>query len=73
MSDLRSETSVAYVRTEESPPSAPPANTSGLQGWMRENLFPNPLQSVLTIIMGGLALYIVAGAGVCRFQRGVDR
>jgi general L-amino acid transport system permease protein len=59
MSDLRSETSVAYVRTETVPPSAPPANTSGLQGWMRENLFPNPLQSVLTIIMGGLALYIL--------------
>jgi general L-amino acid transport system permease protein len=59
MSDLHSETSVAYVRTETVPPSAPPANTSGLQGWMRENLFPNPLQSVLTIIMGGLALYIL--------------
>jgi general L-amino acid transport system permease protein len=59
MSDLRSETSVAFVRTETVPPSAPPANTSGLQGWMRENLFPNPLQSVLTIIMGGLALYIL--------------
>jgi general L-amino acid transport system permease protein len=59
MSDLHSETSVAYVRTETVPPSAPPANTSGLQGWMRENLFPTPLQSVLTIIMGGLALYIL--------------
>jgi general L-amino acid transport system permease protein len=40
MSDLHSETSVAYVRTETVPPSAPPASTTGLQGWMRENLFP---------------------------------
>jgi general L-amino acid transport system permease protein len=59
MSDLHSETSVAYVRTETVPPSAPPASTTGLQGWMRENLFPTPLQSVLTIIMGALAAYIL--------------
>jgi general L-amino acid transport system permease protein len=59
MSDLHSETSVAFVRTEQVPASPPPASTSGLQGWLRENLFPTPLQSVLTILMGAVAGYIL--------------
>jgi len=59
MSDLHSETSVAFVRTKEVPASPPPASTTGLQGWMRENLFPTPLQSVLTVIMGAFAGYIL--------------
>ena len=59
MSDLHSETSVAFVRTEQVPASPPPANTTGLQGWMRENLFPTPIQSVLTVVMGAIAAYIV--------------
>ena len=59
MSDLHAETSVAFVRTQEVPASPPPANITGLQGWMRENLFPTPLQSVLTVVMGGIAAYIV--------------
>ena len=59
MSDLHSETSVAFVRTEQVPASPPPANITGLQGWMRENLFPTPIQSVLTVVMGAIAAYIV--------------
>jgi general L-amino acid transport system permease protein len=58
MSDLHAETSVAFVRTQEVPASPPPANITGLQGWMRENLFPTPIQSVLTVVMGGIAAYI---------------
>jgi general L-amino acid transport system permease protein len=59
MSDTHSKASVAFVRTEPVPASSPPASTSGLQGWLRENLFPTPLQSVLTVIMGAFAGYIL--------------
>ena len=39
----------AWVRTETIPQSAPPASTTGVVGWMRENLFSSPLNTVLTI------------------------
>jgi general L-amino acid transport system permease protein len=50
---------VAYVRTEAAPALPAPGSTTGLQGWLRENLFPTPVQSVITVIMGALALYVI--------------
>jgi general L-amino acid transport system permease protein len=34
--------SIAYVRTEESPKMAPPVTSSGVGGWLKENLFASP-------------------------------
>ena len=59
MSELHSETSLAYVRTEVVPASPPPVSASGLPGWLKENLFPSPVQAVLTVLMGALAGYLI--------------
>ncbi len=59
MAKTNSTNDIAYVRTKTVPPSPPPANITGLQGWARENLFPAPLQSVLTLIMAALAAYVI--------------
>ncbi|MGJ8570957.1 MAG: amino acid ABC transporter permease [Hoeflea sp.] len=42
--------SIAYVRTQESPTMAPPVATGGVVGWLRENLFATPRDTVLTIV-----------------------
>ncbi|AKI00565.1 amine acid ABC transporter, permease protein, 3-TM region, His/Glu/Gln/Arg/opine family [Hoeflea sp. IMCC20628] len=42
--------SIAYVRTQESPTLAPPISTGGVVGWLRENLFATPRDTVLTIV-----------------------
>lgn len=49
------ETSVAFVRTEQLPPQAPPASEVGLVGWLRQNLFNGVWGSILTLI----ALYAI--------------
>ncbi|MCY4314810.1 MAG: amino acid ABC transporter permease [Roseovarius sp.] len=40
----------SYVRTEIIPEREPPASTVGLVGWLRNNLFQNLFNTVLTII-----------------------
>ena len=40
----------SYVRSEMLPEKAPPALNTGPIGWIKENLFPSPLSSVLTLI-----------------------
>lgn len=49
---------LAYVRTEEAPLLAAPANLVGWRGWVLANLFPNWKNGVLTII-AALFLYWV--------------
>ncbi len=44
-----------YVRTEMAPSMPPPASTTGVMGWMRENLFSDWINTVLTLI----GLYIL--------------
>ena len=41
---------LSYVRTEMLPEQAPPASTVGLLGWLKENLFSGPFNTILTII-----------------------
>lgn len=43
-------TSLAFVRTEESPRLAAPASQVGLVGWARANLFSSPINTVVTLI-----------------------
>ncbi|MCZ4287278.1 amino acid ABC transporter permease [Hoeflea alexandrii] len=52
-------TSIAYVRTEESPATAPPVLTGGVAGWLKENLFATPRDTVLTILTFLFLLWIV--------------
>lgn len=49
------DTNVAFVRTEEIPPSAPPSTAAGPVKWIKENLFSGWLNTILTV----LALYII--------------
>lgn len=49
MSDL------SYVRTEMLPEQAPPAGQTGIVRWVRENLFSNWLNAILTIV----ALFLI--------------
>ncbi|WP_299694557.1 amino acid ABC transporter permease [uncultured Tateyamaria sp.] len=54
MSDTHAH-SVAFVRTEQVPPSPPPFTTSGPIKWSRDNLFSTPFYTVLTIA----AVYVI--------------
>jgi general L-amino acid transport system permease protein len=49
----------AYVRTEDAPVLKAPRSMVGVRGWMRANLFSSPLNSILTLIFGSLALYLI--------------
>ncbi len=40
----------SYVRTEMLPQKAPPSLNTGPIGWIKENLFPTPLSSILTLV-----------------------
>ncbi|MFT3986579.1 amino acid ABC transporter permease [Aestuariivirga sp.] len=52
---------IAYVRSEDAPRLPPPANMSGVYGWMRANLFSSLLSSILTILLGAFALWVIWG------------
>ena len=51
--------SIAYVRTQESPRMSPPLATSGVVGWLKENLFATPRDTVLTIVTFLFLLWII--------------
>ena len=56
MTDLS--TNQAWVRTEDAQRLPPPPNTTGLVGWLLQNLFNTPANSVLTIIGGTFIAWI---------------
>ena len=58
MSDTHAETArvIAFVQTEQIPPSPPPANAVGLGKWMKDNLFPGPVNAALTLLS---AIFVV--------------
>ena len=41
----------AFVRDSLLPARAPPPNSVGIVGWMRQNLFSTPLNSVMTVVI----------------------
>jgi general L-amino acid transport system permease protein len=49
----------AYVRDAAIDPLPPPANTVGLVGWLRSNLFSSPLNIALTLFGILLAVWII--------------
>lgn len=60
MTDLSS--SQAWVRTKDAERLPPPPNTTGVIGWLLQNLFNTPLNAVLTIV--GFAFIAWMGWGV---------
>ena len=52
---------VGYVRQDMLPERDPPPSTIGAVGWMRENLFSNVSNSIVTVIFGVFILYLVWG------------
>ncbi|MCM2563220.1 amino acid ABC transporter permease [Lutimaribacter sp. EGI FJ00015] len=61
MSDTHAQ-SVAFVRDTMLPEQAPPVSEAGVVKWMRENLFPGPVNALLTILAIYFVYKIVAGA-----------
>jgi general L-amino acid transport system permease protein len=59
MSDTRFHKDLAYVRTETLPPKPAPLTISGPIGWMRQSLFPTPINALMSVIFGALLLYVV--------------
>ena len=58
----------SFVRTEMLPEKAPPATSIGIVGWLRENLFSNWWNSILTIICLVIIWYILSGVLGWTFQ-----
>ncbi|MGJ8589810.1 MAG: amino acid ABC transporter permease [Yoonia sp.] len=54
--------SVAFVRTETLPQLPPPASQAGVVKWMRENLFLNIPNSILTLVSMYVIYLLVTGA-----------
>ncbi len=69
MTDLSS--SPAWVRTEDADRLPPPPNTTGLTGWLLQNLFNTPLNAVLTIVGAAFIAWIGWGIIDWALVRGV--
>ncbi|MEM9395304.1 MAG: amino acid ABC transporter permease [Pseudomonadota bacterium] len=50
MSDTQTNSSVAFVQTEQIPPSPPPASEVGIVNWLRSKLFYSIPSSVMTLL-----------------------
>src|SRR5262245_43993540 len=51
----------AWVRREDAPSLPPPRNTTGVTGWMLQNLFSSPSNAVLSVVGGALVLWLAWG------------
>ncbi len=69
MSDIHAH-SVAFVRDTQLPPAPPPVAETGVVKWLRENLFANWANGLLTIA-ALYVIYLVASATVPWIVRGV--
>ncbi|SOC17685.1 L-glutamine ABC transporter membrane protein /L-glutamate ABC transporter membrane protein /L-aspartate ABC transporter membrane protein /L-asparagine ABC transporter membrane protein [Rhodobacter sp. JA431] len=52
----------SFVRNEMLPPAPPPVSQTGLVKWLRENLFAGPLNSALTVLGLGAAIWLIQAA-----------
>ena len=60
-----------YVRTEMAPERPPPVSTTGVAGWMRENLFSSISNTILTIFGLYLVYLVVPGVVDWAFVKAV--
>ncbi|HVY57311.1 MAG TPA: amino acid ABC transporter permease [Xanthobacteraceae bacterium] len=56
--DGASARSKAYVRTAFAAPAAPPAMTTGVLGWLRANLFSSVPNTILTVLVVALIVWV---------------
>ena len=72
-----SATPLAYVRSVDAPVLPAPANMVGWQGWMRTNLFSTPLNAIMSLLLGAVILWYLAGivnwAFITAVWSGADR
>ncbi|MGE3875623.1 MAG: ABC transporter permease subunit, partial [Parvibaculaceae bacterium] len=61
----------AWVRSEDAPKLPPPPNTTGLTGWLLQNLFSTPSNALLSVIGGALILWLGWGIFDWAILRGV--
>ena len=54
-----SDNQIAFVAQRQIPPSPPPASETGVIGWLRENMFAGPVNSVISILAGVFVLWLV--------------
>ncbi len=64
------DTSAAFVRTSEIPPSPPPPSETGLVKWLRENLFSSVGSAILTIV-SLIAIYFILSLAIPWLFNGV--
>ena len=69
MTDLS--TNHAWVRTEDAQRLPPPPNTTGVVGWLLQNLFNTPSNAVLTIVGAAFIAWIGWGLIDWALIRGV--
>ncbi|MEM7718437.1 MAG: amino acid ABC transporter permease [Pseudomonadota bacterium] len=67
---MPTDTSVAFVRTAEIPPSPPPASETGIFKWLRQNLFATWGNALLSLV-SLYAIYVVLTATVPWIVNGV--
>ena len=52
---------LAYVRREDAPLLPAPLGEAGIQGWLIKNLFSSVFNSILTVVSGAFALWLIWG------------
>ncbi len=67
MSDTHAQT-VSYVRDTMLPQQAPPLTEVGVIKWIRENLFPTPLNAILTFLSLFVVYWVVSHIGPWLFN-----
>jgi general L-amino acid transport system permease protein len=50
----------SFVADHEIPQSPPPASETGLIGWLRQNLFSGPFNTITTVLFGAFIIYVLA-------------
>ncbi|MEM7060631.1 MAG: amino acid ABC transporter permease [Pseudomonadota bacterium] len=66
-----SDKQIAFVASGQIPESPPPPSTTGVIGWLRENLFSSITNSILTILAIGLIVLMIPGIIQWAFVDGV--
>ncbi|MGE0239470.1 MAG: amino acid ABC transporter permease [Parvibaculaceae bacterium] len=61
----------AWVRSEDAPKLPPPPNTTGVMGWVLQNLFSTPLNALLTLLGAAFVLWLGWGIFDWAILRGV--
>ena len=62
---------VAFVAAGQIPPAPPPSNSTGAIGWLRENLFAGPINTLLTVISFAVIILLVPPIIDWAFLKGV--